>query len=92
MSTTTPHPVDSTFYHCCQAIGQHSPDCTAELVGTPAHDNGINATSTEGATTMTTTSPNVPIPAGAVSAQARQIGEGLLAAADELDAIEAVAK
>lgn len=28
MSTTTPHPVNSTYHPCCHAIGQHSRQCS----------------------------------------------------------------
>lgn len=57
MSTT--HPVDSTFYACCNAIGRHIRDCTAENLSDrdatmPAMTN----------TTPTNTLPNVPLPPG----------------------------
>ncbi|MEB3048646.1 hypothetical protein KV112_02650 [Mycolicibacter sp. MYC123] len=35
MSTTTPHPVNSTYHPCCHAIGQHSRDCTTGNLSDP---------------------------------------------------------
>lgn len=42
---TTTHPVDSTLYRCCNAIGQHGPDCTTEnLSDRDATMPGMNTT------------------------------------------------
>lgn len=27
----TQHPVDSTYHHCCNGIGRHTPDCNPDL-------------------------------------------------------------
>ena len=31
MTQVTPHPVDSTYHPCCNAIGGHSRDCTTAV-------------------------------------------------------------
>lgn len=38
-----PHPVNSTFYGCCHAIGRHSADCT-RLATVSAPASAVNGT------------------------------------------------
>lgn len=37
------HPVDSTYYHCCKAIGRHTPDCTTTATQIPLPEGAQRA-------------------------------------------------